>query len=251
MIPKIIHYCWLSDEPYPAVIERCIASWKEKLPDYEIKKWDTKAFDINSVPYVKEAFEERKWAFAADYIRLHAIYTEGGIYLDSDVLVQKNFDQFLDNPCFSAIEFNKTDYIETLCDGVIDRDGNLLKKTDIVHGCGIQAAVIASEKGNPFIADCLSHYTNRHFRLSDGTLDNKIIAPDVLASIAVKYGFKYKDVEQRLSDGTLILPSSYIGGHAGATNPNYVAIHCCAASWRKLSLMDRIKRKIRYMLYVK
>lgn len=251
MIPKIIHFCWLSDEPYPAVIERCIASWKEKLPDYQIKKWDTSIFDINSVPYVKEAYEERKWAFAADYIRLHAIYTEGGIYLDSDVLVQKTFDAFLDNPCFSAIEFNENDYLDILLKGIVDKNGNLLKDTDIVHGCGIQAAVIASEKGNQFIADCLNHYKDRHFKQPDGTLDNKIIAPDVMASVAVKYGFKYKDTEQRLNDGTLILPSSYIGGHIGTSDPNYLAVHCCAGSWRKLSLIDRLKRKIRYWLYVK
>ena len=147
MIPKIIHFCWLSDEPYPTFIEKCFTSWKEQLPDYQIKKWDTSTFDINSVPYVKEACEERKWAFAADYIRLHAIYTEGGIYLDSDVLVQKNFDQFLDNPCFSAIEFNKTDYIETLCDGVIDRDGNLLKKRILYMVAVFKQQLLHQRKG--------------------------------------------------------------------------------------------------------
>lgn len=57
MIPKVIHFCWLSNEPYPDLIKKCIESWKEKLPDYTIKKWDTTNFDVTSVPFVKEAYE--------------------------------------------------------------------------------------------------------------------------------------------------------------------------------------------------
>ena len=77
MIPKIIHYCWLSNDPLPEKIKMCISTWKEIMPDYEIKLWITENFDVSSVPYVKEAFDSRKWAFAADYIRLSSLYTEG------------------------------------------------------------------------------------------------------------------------------------------------------------------------------
>ena len=88
MIPKIIHYCWLSNDPFPEKIQMCIDSWKKVMPDYELKLWDTHNFDIeNSTPYVKEAFANRKWAFVADYIRLYALYTEGGIYLDRKSVV--------------------------------------------------------------------------------------------------------------------------------------------------------------------
>ena len=59
----------------------CINSWKEIMPDYEIICWDTKKFDIESIPFVNEACSVKKWAFASDYIRLYALYTEGGIYL--------------------------------------------------------------------------------------------------------------------------------------------------------------------------
>ena len=100
MIPKIIHYCWLSDEPFPKKIRKCMETWKNTHPDYEIVRWSTKNFDINSIPYVKEAFEARKWAFAADYIRMYALYTQGGIYLDSDVILLKRFDDFLNNSFF-------------------------------------------------------------------------------------------------------------------------------------------------------
>lgn len=69
MIPKIIHYCWLSGDPYPEKIQQCIASWKAILPDYKIKLWDMNSFDTNSIDFVKEAVLLKKWAFAADYIR--------------------------------------------------------------------------------------------------------------------------------------------------------------------------------------
>ena len=63
MIPKIIHLCWLSGDPFPEDIQKCIDSWKAILPEYKIILWDKNRFDINSVPYVKEAFEAKKYAF--------------------------------------------------------------------------------------------------------------------------------------------------------------------------------------------
>ena len=75
------------------------------IPDYEIVCWDKERFDIESVPFVKHAYACRKYAFAADYIRLYALYTEGGIYLDSDVMAFKRFDRFLHHTAFSSIEY--------------------------------------------------------------------------------------------------------------------------------------------------
>lgn len=78
MIPKIIHYCWLSDEPIPEKLQRCMDSWKKHMPDWQIVRWSTKNFDIDSVPLVKQAYEAKKWAFAADYIRIYALNKMGG-----------------------------------------------------------------------------------------------------------------------------------------------------------------------------
>ena len=98
MIPKIIHFCWLSDDPYPKKIQFCLDTWKKKLPDYEIMLWDFNRFPKDKSVWVSEAFDARKYAFAADYIRFYALYNYGGIYLDSDVEVIKNFDDFLHLP---------------------------------------------------------------------------------------------------------------------------------------------------------
>ena len=107
-IPKIIHYCWLSENPVPEDMLRYMATWKEHLSDYEFIKWDFNRFDINSSVWVKEAFENKKYAFAADYIRFYALYHMGGIYLDSDVEVLKSFDDLLDLPYFVGAEKAQT-----------------------------------------------------------------------------------------------------------------------------------------------
>lgn len=142
-IPKKIHYCWLSGDPFPELIQHCIESWRRFLPDYELVLWDTRRINIQSVPWIREAVEARKYAFAADYIRLYAVYTEGGIYLDADVEVFKSFDALLDQPSFIGYETS----------------GDL------------EPAVFGAEKGCEWIAACLSHYRGRNFVKSDGSRD--------------------------------------------------------------------------------
>ena len=100
-IPKIIHYCWFGGNPLPELAEKCIESWKKYLPDYEIIRWDENNFDFNINDYVKEAYENKKWAFITDYVRLYAMYNYGGIYMDTDVEVLKSLDCFLIHPAFS------------------------------------------------------------------------------------------------------------------------------------------------------
>src|SRR5262245_12927330 len=95
MIPRTIHYCWLSGEPMPENLRQCVASWRRVMPDYEVIRWDSGNFDVNCAPFVAEAFRARKWAFATDYIRLKVLLDHGGIYLDSDVMVRRRFDEFL------------------------------------------------------------------------------------------------------------------------------------------------------------
>ncbi len=87
---KKIHYCWFGGKKLPKSVEDCIKTWKKFLPDYEIKQWDESNFDVNSFPFVKEAYESKKWAFVSDYVRIYALYEEGGLYLDTDVKILKD-----------------------------------------------------------------------------------------------------------------------------------------------------------------
>ena len=151
MIPKIIHLCWLSGDPYPAKIARCLKTWEKYLPGYELMLWDTNRFDLNTSIWVRQAFEKKKYAFAADYIRFYALYHYGGIYLDSDVEVLKSFDGFLDLPYFIGAEKAQTP----------------------------EAAVIGAEKGCDWIKQCLVYYDNRSFIKEDGSLDIKKL-PEIM-----------------------------------------------------------------------
>ena len=162
MIPKKIHYCWLSDEPFPKKIRKCMDTWQKTHPDYEIICWNTHNFDINAVPYVKEAFEARKWAFAADYIRMYALYTQGGIYLDSDVVLLKKFDDFLDNAFFSSMEYHPIQIEKCGTMQYLDADGH--RTADVfIQGIQIQAAVMGAEAGCPFVKEVMDWYQDKHF----------------------------------------------------------------------------------------
>ncbi|MDR0382372.1 MAG: hypothetical protein LBH50_00105, partial [Spirochaetaceae bacterium] len=119
MIPKIIHYCWLSDDPVPPDYERCMATWKEKLPDYEFTLWDARRFDMDSVLWVKQAFDIKLYACAADYIRLYAVYHNGGIYLDMDMEVVKPFDGLLQKDYMLAYENHIGRNVEAGCFGAV------------------------------------------------------------------------------------------------------------------------------------
>ena len=99
MIPKIIHYCWFGPNKLNNTAINCIKSWKKNLPDYQIKLWNEKNVNLD-IPFVNKAYAANKYAFVSDYIRLWAIYNEGGIYLDTDMLVLKSLDPFLNYSCF-------------------------------------------------------------------------------------------------------------------------------------------------------
>lgn len=123
-IPKIIHFCWFGDKEYSNIQNICFESWKIHLPDYEFILWNEDNSDMNH-PFVKFAYEKKKFAFVADYIRLKAVYEYGGIYLDTDMFLMKNFDSLLDNFFFIGAQdselvsagifggLQKSEYIKT------------------------------------------------------------------------------------------------------------------------------------------
>ena len=252
MIPKIIHFCWLSDDPYPELIRLCMDSWKKVMPDYQIMKWDTTSFDINSVKYVREACERKKWAPASDYIRLYALYHHGGIYLDSDVFVKKSFDPFLKNECFSSVEYTEWLYKESLSAGLIDENGNALNEnTILIPGIAIQAAVIGSVKGNEYIHECMIHYEKEAFIMKNGIEHNtQYLLPHAMAFIAKKYGFKYCDKEQLLKGSIRFYPSVYFAGFPKLERKKTYAVHCCSGSWRNKSFTRSFTDNVKNLLFM-
>lgn len=145
MIPRIIHYCWFGRGEMPQLALDCIASWHKYMPDYEYKLWNEESFDINCVPYTKEAYDAGKYAFVSDYVRLWALEREGGIYLDTDVEVFKSFDDLLDRKAFAGFEGSKHLPIGT--------------------------CVMASEPHGDWVTEMLEAYQGRHFLKFDGSPD--------------------------------------------------------------------------------
>ena len=242
LIPKVIHYCWLSGDPYPLKIRRCMDTWRRVMPDYRLKLWTTDNFDVASVPYVKEAYEHRKWAFAADYIRMYALYTEGGIYLDSDVKVLKPFDDFLSCSFFSSVEHHPTQLVKTDTARLIAPDGSRTGD-GYVSGMQIQAAVMGAQAGCPFVKEVLDWYQGRHFVREDGSLETQLLAPQIYARVAERHGFLYKDMDQQLDGNVKILRSEIFAGNKHEVTPASYAIHLCAHSWH-----DSAAEKLRKLL---
>lgn len=104
MIPKVIHYCWFGRNPLPPLAEKCIASWRKFLPDYEIKEWNEDNFDVNIIPYTAEAYAAKKYAFVSDYTRFWILYHHGGVYFDTDVEVIKSMDDIIAAGAFMGCE---------------------------------------------------------------------------------------------------------------------------------------------------
>lgn len=123
MIPKTIHYIWLGNKQLNNTSKICINSCRRNCPDYKIKIWNEKNLKLDEIvkknKFLRKCLEVGLWAFASDYLRLYVLYKEGGIYLDTDVEVLKNFDELLSNEFFVGMESN--DYIGT---GVIGSEAH-------------------------------------------------------------------------------------------------------------------------------
>lgn len=216
MIPKIIHYCWLSDDPIPDELKKCMKSWKVKLPDYKFMLWNFDRFPKEKSQWVKEAFIAKKYAFAADYIRLYALYNYGGIYMDMDVEVLKSFNPLLK--------------LNTMLCHENSNDGRL------------EVATFGVEKHSPWVKKCLEYYNNRSFVKSDGTYD-MVVLPLIVRDSILQAGFKLNDVNSvneafRQQDKCVpVLPFSYFsplqyGTQILQLTDNSYSIHHFASSWK-------------------
>jgi hypothetical protein len=216
MIPKTIHYCWFGRGKMPEIALKCIASWNKFLPDYTLKCWNEDNFDIQSVPYVKEAYESRKFAFVTDYVRLFALYTEGGIYMDTYVEALKSYDDLLHLPAFSGFE----------------------SLTEIPTG------IMASEKKGEWAKEMLEYYNKeRHFILPDGTLDTTTNVK-IIGELMAANGFELKNGYQVYKNCMHMFPKDYFcpKGRTGiiTLTANTYCIHHFTGSWE--SPLNRFKR---------
>ena len=207
MIPKTIHYCWFGRGEMPQLAKDCIASWHRYMPDWEYKLWNEENFDVNIIPYTKEAYEAKKYAFVSDYVRLWALCKEGGAYLDTDVKVFRPFDDLLEYSAFAGFEGSKYMPVGT--------------------------CVMASEAGGQWAGEQLGYYQDRHFINTDGSFDLTTNVQFISAKMR-EQGFLQNGKEQDYKD-LHIFPVDYFSprqttGENFRTNNTYCD-HLGLGSW--------------------
>ena len=218
-IPKIIHYCWFGGKEKPDIVNKCIQSWRVILPDYEIIEWNERNFNINCNKYVSQAYESKKFAFVSDYVRVHVLYENGGIYLDTDVEVFKSFNDLLHHDSFWG--FEQENFIAT--------------------------STIGSVKDNPLIKLFLDSYMDKSFISEDGSqnqLTNVAIVTDILKNNGLKTNGEYQvlDGMGAFYPQTYFSPYDYINCREFITENTY-AMHHFYKSW--LPSKERLKGNIK------
>lgn len=234
MIPQIIHYCWFGGNPLPNSARKYIESWRNHFPGYEIKEWNEKNFDVNSIAYTRDAYEAGKYAFVSDYARFWILYHHGGVYFDTDVEVIRRMDDIIAKGAFMGFELDN-----------VKSDKKVLS---INPGVGLGA-----EKGNPIYAEILQGFEKLDYYLPDGTRNPFTMIPMVTRMMQDR-GLVLKD-EMQTIDSITIYPNEYFNPFDDITGvlrktANTRSIHWYAKTWIEASnpRMVSVKRLLRRVL---
>lgn len=222
-IPKKIHYCWFGNKEKPGIVKKCIESWENILIDYEIIEWNENNFNIESNKFVKEAYDAGKFAFVSDYVRVYALYNYGGIYLDTDVEIYKEFSEdILSNDSFWG--FEEKNFIAT--------------------------STIGAQKGNKLIKKFLDSYDGKSFYKLNGeidTLTNVAIVSDIIREFGINLDGSYQKIDKIATfyPQEYFSPYDYINCYSKENEDTY-AIHHFYKSW--LPFNTRVKGYIKKTL---
>ncbi len=214
-IPKVIHYCWFGGQEKPSIVKKCMASWERYLPDYQIVEWKEDNINLEINQYVKEAYQAGKFAFVSDYVRVHALYHYGGIYLDTDVEIFKSLDPFLQHDSFWG--FEQENFIAT--------------------------STIGAAKGNKLIKLFLDSYEDIHFVNQDGSFNeftNVAKITEILSNKGLVLNGELQEMNGMATfyPQTYFSPYDYINCRKFITEDTY-AMHLFHKSW--LPVTARIK----------
>ena len=227
MIPKIIHYCWLSNDPYPALNKKCIESWKQILQDYQFVLWDlTKSQTIES-QWINDTIAAGKYAFAADYIRIYAVLNYGGIYLDSDVEILNNFDPFLNHDMFIGFDYHND----------------------------LEPAIFGAIPNHPLFSHLADYFKNRSFFGENGKMDLKPL-PTIFNDLLLKiYKLNFNGTLQHITENNIVVyPYSYFSPKNLYFNKiklskETVSIHHFGGSWVEKNTIFYLKKVIHQIIY--
>ena len=213
MIPKVIHYCWFGRNPLPPLAVKCIGSWRKFLPDYEIREWNEDNFDVNAIPYTREAYEAKKYAFVSDYARFKILYEHGGLYFDTDVEVIRPLDDIIARGPFMGCE----------------RDTSGATAPAVAPGLGLGV-----NPGLGLYRELLDLYATLHFRNADGSLNFKTVV-QYTTELLCEHGLQNTPDIQEVA-GVWIYPKEYFCPIDYHTKECHISkrthsIHHYAESW--------------------
>lgn len=227
MSVKTIHYCWFGSDPLPPIALKCIASWKKYCPEYEIKEWNEKNFDVNICDYTREAYACKKWAFVSDYARFWILYNYGGVYFDTDVELIASIDDLIEQGPFMGLE-QETNF------------KLYIQKSKFAVASGLDLLVnpglgLSVNPGFGLYKKILEYYNKEHFYKANGAY-NMATVVDRVSYLLSHYPIKYIDKDKAEIAGIYIYnkeffcPIDYITGKLMITDKT-VSIHHFEGSW--------------------
>ncbi len=224
-IPRVIHYFWFGGGEKPQSVKKCIESWKQNCPDFEIREWNESNYDVHKHSYMEKAYDEGLWAFVSDYARLDVLYRFGGIYLDTDVEVLKDLSPLCETTAFIGFESP-----ERVNDG---------------QGIGCMP-------GMPIIKEMLDVYDYEGAYECSLGRNGFIESPKLRTKVLMEHGLVQNGSRQRICGMDIfpvdyLCPLDYDTGKLRITNNTY-SIHHFNASWkderakRYLELLRKLNR---------
>jgi len=206
MILRKIHYCWYGGTPEDPLMQRCLASWSRHMPGWEIKRWDERNTPVH-FRFMRTVQKNKSWAKMSDFMRLLALYLEGGVYMDTDVEVIRPFDELLRFSAFVGIETGEP----VVCN-----------------------AVFGAERAHPFILQCLHNL----LRTCDGTEPANVTGPILLTSLLRRAGLVEERSEPQTVADITIMPRRYFYPFSyretftpACVTPDTFAVHWWAKRW--------------------
>lgn len=218
MIPKIIHYIWFGGKEYSERIKLCIKSWEKYLPEYKFMLWNEDTFDINEIPFTKQAYEHKKWAFVSDYVRVWALNKYGGIYLDTDIEILKPID-------------------------------NDILKNKIVLGtddAGYLTALMMAEPNQPFFNNMVNLYQNMDFITENGKLNTEVNNTYLQKNLTL-YGYKVKNSYQKLKDDIVVFPDEFFHVRSLVTGKLNLTKNSFAIHWHTITWVSKRTKFINFL----
>jgi len=226
-IPRKIHYCWFGNGEKPDIVLKCIESWRKYNPDFEIIEWNERNYDVNKADFVKEAYEQKMWAFVSDYARFDIINEHGGIYVDTDVEFLKPLpEEMLDWCAFSGFES---------------------------AGAVSPGLIYAAVPNFCITQELLVEYTKMHFIKNEKSTYKTVnmVTTEVLARHANLQRDSFQVVE-----GLALYPSPIFCGYdldvmEYDIRPETITVHHYAGTWVKNPLKRKIQRIVKNIVGIR